>query len=1382
MRQDYGAQPLDATLPTRQHPGTANSTIRLESELAYVARSKKLYSLIWTHVEDVDMRARLETVAGDGLAAWTLLEEMANLPTTGLTQVNQDNDWNNLKLSDVGITEATISRFVGHMNRVNADRANPYDDEARRIRLLSVLTFPTLIRDRAATELQRCSCFEIRNGIQVPSLRATIDMFDELWRLMYSRGEIKYVAPPRQESSGGRSVVALSCEEQLGDVPARDEGADGDETQPVRKYQRLSDLPADELDGWTGDPTIDYRYADAYVVTDTVKACTNLLAKSLSNIGRRLMGRRLPAIIDTGATRHVSGIKDYFPDELISDANPRGAVKIADGRALPIRAVGCLVVYVPSVNPKTNAPGIHKLVLSEALYVPGMNETLISPRAAFTLDGTRTYFNDDNYMELKDGTIIPFAAGDKHYHLAISNDFQEEAMSAENGRRQTTRLNTPDLIHSRLSHFSHERIRASAKHTTGVDLEGLGPGNDCDSCVIGGARKAPSPAATTPEEPRYTYFGQKICSDTCAMPKSSPFGFTGMVCFLDMATHYVGLYFIKSHEGGEILSCLKQWMAEHREHLTDKGLVEWRTDNATEFFNSESDNFCKDKGIKHSSITPYNPQANPSERLWGTLLRAIRITLAESNTGEALWPFSAAQAAQVNNALVTRSVHVVSPGETPYNSMVTGRTPDLSRFRTMFCATECLATRFEKDMRKVSKIAPRTIAGIHMGVDRKRSGYFIYVPSWERLTTFRYEEVFFYETEFPTLKRITGHLVLPETRMSLPSEEQQALDYIAARDEERRNVNEQDHTNTADEEEATGAPANNLAGPPSARTRAARLATNNLLEGEMMLVDRIDGVALTVDAEDLEGLPPLPKTFSESQSGEYADEWREAATKEMKAKWANETGVLVPRPERANVVKSKFVPSYKRNDDGSLRERRYRWVGCGYSQKEGIDFHETFTATAKAGSVRFLLGLIASRRMKACTMDIVKAFTTSEVRETIYVEQPEGFIDGGYMKDGKPKMVYLLKKGLEGLKQSGYNFQQDNIKHLVEICGMTQLVTEPCMFTKSQDGKLLVMLCYVDDLLIGYDDEHDLSDFMEKYKTRYNVEQKPLQGFIGMQVTRNLGGSTITLSQEKYLKRMGEKYLGPGDLLRETKLPSACDKKGANSVYSEIGLAATDEERESMKDKPYLSLLATVLYASVMTRPDVAYHVSYLCRFASDPSPACYKALLSVCNYLVTTAGLCLTLGGSEINGVYPESARPPIDNDKLTSGIGLHGWSDGSWKAKANYAGYVVMAFNGPVEWGSKLIKVTMHSSSEIEIAAACLCAKRIMFLREMCNELGVEVKTPIPLLIDNSGAIDLCEKVGVSKRTEHFMRWQHYCRYLTQHFILRLHFVRSHEQVANK
>ena len=78
-------------------------------------------------------------------------------------------------------------------------------------------------------------------------------------------------------------------------------------------------------------------------------------------------------------------------------------------------------------------------------------------------------------------------------------------------------------------------------------------------------------------------------------------------------------------------------------------------------------------------------------------------------------------------------------------------------------------------------------------------------------------------------------------------------------------------------------------------------------------------------------------------------------------------------------------------------------------------------------------------------------------------------------------------------------------------------------------------------------------------------------------------------------------------------------------------------------------------------------------------------------------------------------------------------------------------MAFNGAIDWGSKLIKVTMHSSSEIEIAAACLAAKRLQFYRELSMELKIRVRVPLPMLIDNSGAIDLCERVGVSKRTEH-------------------------------
>ena len=131
------------------------------------------------------------------------------------------------------------------------------------------------------------------------------------------------------------------------------------------------------------------------------------IGRKLGALARRLIGARAPAIIDTGATRHVSGVKDYFPSNLVTDHSPSGGVRIADGSTLPIEAVGKMVMYTPSYNKKHDRAELCKLELSDALYVPGMDVTLISPRAAFENEGTRTYFNEDNYMELSDETIIP---------------------------------------------------------------------------------------------------------------------------------------------------------------------------------------------------------------------------------------------------------------------------------------------------------------------------------------------------------------------------------------------------------------------------------------------------------------------------------------------------------------------------------------------------------------------------------------------------------------------------------------------------------------------------------------------------------------------------------------------------------------------------------------------------------------------------------------------------------------------------------------------------------------------------------------------------------------------------------------------------------------
>ena len=131
---------------------------------------------------------------------------------------------------------------------------------------------------------------------------------------------------------------------------------------------------------------------------------------------------------------------------------------------------------------------------------------------------------------------------------------------------------------------------------------------------------------------------------------------------------------------------------------------------------------------------------------------------------------------------------------------------------------------------------------------------------------------------------------------------------------------------------------------------------------------------------------------------------------------------------------------------------------------------------------------------------------------------------------------------------------------------------------------------------------------------------------------------------------------------------------------------------------------------------------------------------------------------------------------DSVRSNHYIYCMPDGAWKLKAseilnmNYGGWVIMMWGAAIDWGSKLVKVTCHSSAEVEIGAGCFCAKRAQHIRSFMNELkehdvGSGISGAIVFLIDNEACGPLTSNVGVSRTTEHFLRWQHYLRRLVAH-----------------
>ena len=103
---------------------------------------------------------------------------------------------------------------------------------------------------------------------------------------------------------------------------------------------------------------------------------------------------------------------------------------------------------------------------------------------------------------------------------------------------------------------------------------------------------------------------------------------------------------------------------------------------------------------------------------------------------------------------------------------------------------------------------------------------------------------------------------------------------------------------------------------------------------------------------------------------------------------ANGTCTFVPKPPGVKTVSSKLVPGLKFNDDNSIRERTIRWVARGFSQVEGVNYNETFTATTKACAMRAFLVLIFVLGLLTRKADVPKAFTRATLDCTIYVEQP----------------------------------------------------------------------------------------------------------------------------------------------------------------------------------------------------------------------------------------------------------------------------------------------------------------------------------------------------------------------------------------------------------
>nr|GEW47912.1 hypothetical protein [Tanacetum cinerariifolium] len=276
-------------------------------------------------------------------------------------------------------------------------------------------------------------------------------------------------------------------------------------------------------------------------------------------------------------------------------------------------------------------------------------------------------------------------------------------------------------------------------------------------------------------------------------------------------------------------------------------------------------------------------------------------------------------------------------------------------------------------------------------------------------------------------------------------------------------------------------------------------------------------------------------------------------------------------------------------------ENKARLVARGYRQEEGIDFEVSFAQVTRLEAIRIFLAYAAHKNMVAYQMDVKTAFLNGNLREEVYVSQPDEIVD-----PDNPNHVYKLMKALYGLKQaprawydmlSPFLISQDFYKGSVD----------PTLFISRNSNDLLLVQIYVDDIIFAASTP-ELCDLFAKImcsKFKMSMMGK-ISFFLGLQISQSPKG--IFINQSKYalesLKKCGFKSCDPVDTPNVEKSKQGKDKEGKAVDLSH-----------------YRGMIGTLVYLTA-SRPDLQFAICMCARYQARPTENHIHAVKSIFRYL----------------------------------------------------------------------------------------------------------------------------------------------------------------------
>jgi hypothetical protein len=423
-----------------------------------------------------------------------------------------------------------------------------------------------------------------------------------------------------------------------------------------------------------------------------------------------------------------------------------------------------------------------------------------------------------------------------------------------------------------------------------------------------------------------------------------------------------------------------------------------------------------------------------------------------------------------------------------------------------------------------------------------------------------------------------------------------------------------------------------------------------------------------------------------------------------------------------------YVLQIKRHKDEARTIDKYkaRLVALGCSQTKS-SYDKIKSPTARSSTCKLLMALQAKLKLKSRVLDVTGAYLKAEIAKS-------DNINGLYLAMGDGRFV-MLKKYLYGLKQSGLEWNKLLARTMADLDFERSSVDE-CLFTlRRSDGDFIIFSVHVDDLYMISNRDSLLDQLCEHLKEAFGqvtVKDGDLLEYLGMTVETNPDTKEVRISQPGYIEKMLEDFGMQEASIKDTPMSVAksTNRKG---------------DAESVDVGEYLTVLGTVNYLAVFTRPDILYPVSVCAQRCVNPTRKDRKELLGIVRYLKGTKdrGLIFKSDGRIKLTCFVDASHGCYDDGKGHMGMSFHiSEGDAAFYAK------------------SQKLKIVTLSSTETEYVALCEAATEVVFLRQLLWDMGFEQEEPTIIYEDNKSAIDMVNGNISHKRSKHINIKYHYTR----------------------